>query len=84
MPEVEKRRKAIINVLYFAMIVVIGLFVIRYALGVCFPFVFAFIVAAILQRPKNFLVRKTFLKNGFTSVLLVFLLIFVDFLLTFH
>ena len=77
MPEVEKRRKTIINVVYFAMIIAIGLFVIRYALGVCFPFVFAFVVAAILQRPKNFIVRKTFLKNGFTSVLLVFLSIFI-------
>lgn len=77
MTDVEKRRKAIINVAYLAIIVAIGLFVVRYALGVCFPFVFAFIVATILQKPKNFLVKKTFLKNGAASTICVFLLIFI-------
>ena len=75
MGETEKRRSAIINVLYFAMLIAIGLFIIRYALGVCLPFVIAFVFAAILQRPKNFLVKKTFLKNGSASGLCVLLAI---------
>ena len=67
MSETEKRRSAIINVLYFAMLIAIGVFIVRYALGVCLPFVIAFVFAAILQKPKNFLVKKTFLKNGAAS-----------------
>ena len=59
MTDVEKRRKAIINVTYFVMLAAIVLLVIRYALGVCLPFAVAFIVAAILQKPKNFIVNKT-------------------------
>lgn len=71
--ETEKRRGAIINVLYFAMLIAIGVFIVRYALGVCLPFVIAFVFAAILQKPKNFLVKKTFLKNGAASGLCVLL-----------
>lgn len=77
MQEVEKRRALIINVIYLVMLVAIGFLIIRYALGVCFPFLFAFLVAAVLQRPKNFLVRKTFLKDGAASVICVFLLLFI-------
>ncbi len=75
MSETEKRRGAIINVLYFAMLIAIGVFIVRYALGVCLPFVIAFVFAAILQKPKNFLVKKTFLKNGAASGLCVLLAI---------
>lgn len=77
MQDVEKRRAMIINVIYLAMLVAIGFLIIRYALGVCFPFLFAFLAAALLQRPKNFLVRKTFLKDGAASVICVFLLVFL-------
>ena len=77
MKDVEKKRALIINVIYLAMIIAIGFLVIRYAMGVCFPFLFAFLVALVLQRPKNFLVRKTFLKDGAASVICVFLLLFV-------
>ena len=77
MKEVEKKRALIINVIYLAMIIAIGFLVIRYAMGVCFPFLFAFLVALVLQRPKNFLVRKTFLKDGAASVICVFLLLFI-------
>ena len=77
MQEVEKRRAAIINVIYLAMLIALGFLIIRYALGVCFPFLFAFLAAAVLQRPKNFLVRKTFLKDGASSVICVFLLLFL-------
>lgn len=77
MTDVEKRRKFIINTVYFALLITLAFFAIRYALGVCFPVVFAVIVAAILQKPKNFLTKKTFLKDGFASAICVFGLIFI-------
>ena len=77
MKDVEKRRGIIINVIYFAMIIAIAFLLIRYALGVCFPFLFAFVIAALVQRPKNFLVRKTPLKSGAASVICVFLLLII-------
>lgn len=77
MSDVEKRRKFIINVVYFAIIIGLGLLAVKYAMGVCFPIVFALVVAMLLQRPKKFLVRKTFLKDGFASAICVFGLIII-------
>lgn len=51
------------------------LLAIRYALGVCMPFVLAFLVAAVLQKPKNFLIKKTPIKNGLASGICVLLTI---------
>lgn len=77
MTDVEKKRKAIINIVYFFLIIAIGFLFVRYALGVCFPIVCAFFIATLLQRPKNFLTRKTFFKSGAASVISLFTLIFI-------
>ncbi|MBE6772872.1 MAG: sporulation integral membrane protein YtvI [Ruminococcaceae bacterium] len=77
MTDVEKRRKTIINIVYYAMVIGLCFLFARYAMGVCFPIVCAFFLATILQRPKNFLTKKTFLKSGSASVLSLFTLIFV-------
>ena len=71
MTDVERKRKFIINIIYYVILGFIGLLLVKYAFGVCFPIFFAFVVAIFLQRPKNFLVRKTFLKNGTASTLCV-------------
>lgn len=71
MTDVEKRRKAIINVLYFSMLIALCLLAVRYALGVCMPFLIALIAAAILQKPKNFITSKTPIKKGPASVICV-------------
>lgn len=73
MDKVQKRRAFIINTVYA--VIVIGLFYlcIKYALGIIWPFVVALFMAMVLQRPVNFLTRKTPLKRGFASVLMVLL-----------
>lgn len=71
--EVEKRRETLINLAYFAAIIAIAFFAIRYALGVFMPLFIALVVGALLQRPKNFLVRKTPLKSGAASAICVLL-----------
>lgn len=77
MTDVERKRKSIINVLYYTMLATLFFLIIRYAMGVCFPIVCAFFIATILQRPKNILVKKTFLKKGSASVVALFFMIFV-------
>ncbi len=72
MTDVERKRKWIINVAYYAMLAVLGFFFYKYAFGVCFPILFAFVIAVVLQKPKNFIVKKTFLKKGSASTLCVF------------
>ena len=77
MTDVENRRKFIINIAYFALIVAIVLLAFRYAMGVCFPIIFAFFVATVLQKPKKFILRKTPLKKGLASTLCVIALLFI-------
>ncbi len=77
MTDVEKKRRAIINIVYYAIVIGLLFLVARYAMGVCFPIVCAFFIATILQRPKNFLTKKTFLKSGSASVISLFAMIFI-------
>lgn len=82
MEKIEKRRAFLINTAYA--VVLIGLFylAVKYALGVVWPFVFAFFLAMVLQKPVNFLTKKTFLKRGAASVIMVlFMLVIVGSLL---
>ncbi len=82
MNNVEKRRKFIINIGYYGIIIALCFLLFKYAMGTLFPILFAFIVASFLQRPKNFILRKTPLKKGFASTLCVLGLLAVVLFLT--
>ena len=75
MDKTEKRRKIIINVIYF--LIVIGAFYafVKYAMGLVLPFIIAFFVAAILQKPVNFLTSKIKRGRGVISTICVLLLL---------
>ena len=72
MADTDKKRRWIINIAYYAMLLVLGFLFYKYAFGVCFPIMFAFFVAVVLQKPKNFILKKTPIKKGFASTLCVF------------
>ena len=65
------------NIIYYAIIILLAFLGVRYALGVCLPIVAAFFIATLLQRPKNFIVKKTFIKKGLASVISLFTLVFI-------
>ena len=71
MNKVEKRRAFIINIVYVGIIIALFYLAVKYALGVVWPFAVAFFVAMLLQRPVAFLTRKTPLRRGLASVILV-------------
>lgn len=73
MTDVERKRKAIINTVYYGMLIAGAVVLLRLGLGILMPIILAFLFATLLQRPKNFLVRKTFLKKGMAATLCVFL-----------
>lgn len=75
--DVEKKKKFIVNIAYYALIIALILFAFKYALSVCAPIIFAFVMATLLQRPKNFLTKKTFLKSGLASTICVFAFILI-------
>ncbi|MDR1465025.1 MAG: AI-2E family transporter [Oscillospiraceae bacterium] len=71
--KVEQRRGHIINFLYYALILLAFYLFMRYVFWLAFPFLFAFFVALILQKPMNYAHRKIRLKKSFSAVALVLL-----------
>lgn len=71
MGTIEKRRKFIINVAYFALI--IGLFYLffKFAFGIFVPFITAVFVAVLLQKPVDALTKKCHGGRGIFSAILV-------------
>ena len=67
---VNRKKKIIVNIIYYA---ILFDFFMRYAFGVFLPFIIAFVVAAILQRPINTLTGRLPLKKGIVSAILVIL-----------
>lgn len=77
MVSVEKKKNFIINTAYAALVVTLFYFFMKYAFGLFFPFLCAMAVAKVLQKPVDFLCRKTPVKRGFASVLMVMLAVIV-------
>lgn len=77
MDKIELRRGRIINIVYLAMILGLGYLFVRYCFWMFFPFLLAFLLAVIVQKPANFLVRKTKIKKGITSTILILLLFLI-------
>ena len=73
--KVERRRCFLINLFYFAIIILIAVLVAGYLFQWMLPFVLAFLVASWLQRPLKWLVRKTKISKKFFSVILVILFV---------
>lgn len=76
MPEnISKKRNFIISLLYIGCLVALFYLFFKYAFGLLSPFIIAIIVAILLQRPVNFITRKTPIKRSIISVVLVLLVI---------
>ena len=71
----ERRLRFLINLLYFGVVIAIFVIVARYLFLWMLPFVMAFVVAAGLQKPIGWLVRKTRISKKVFSVILVVLFV---------
>lgn len=70
MDKTQKRWSFIVNTLYFAIFIVAFYFFMKYAFWVVFPFIFAFIIATLLQKPLNLFTKNEKLPKGVISVVL--------------
>lgn len=68
---VEKRRATLINFAYYALLAVLYYIFIKYAFDVVWPFVIAFAVSMLLQKPIRFLAKKSRAPKKFVSVVTV-------------
>lgn len=73
MTGIEKKRNFIINIAYIAVVLALFYLFFKYVFGAILPIVAAVIVAYILQRPVNFICKKTPLKKGPVSAITVLL-----------
>ena len=69
----QARLGRIVDVVYYLLILAGFYLFMKYAFWLAFPFIFAFAIAALLQKPMNFAQRKFKMKKSFTSVVLVLL-----------
>ena len=72
---IEKRRATLINAAYIALVCAVIFFACKYTFGLLLPFVFAFVIATLLQRPVNFITKKTPLKRSLAGAVCVLLLL---------
>lgn len=78
---IEKRRELIINVMYFAIIALLTVYVITFSFNYLAPFIFGFVIAFLLK-PVVFKLTKTFGEKKSLSLLVIVLFyIVVGFLL---
>ena len=71
MTGIEKKKSFIINTVYAAILIALFYLFFKYALGTVFPIICSLIIAMVLQKPVNFLCKKTPLKRGIVSTFLV-------------
>ena len=69
----EKRKKFIVNFLFFAIWVLIAFVILRYGVTALSPFVLAVVLSYILKRPIEFLMRKLKLPRKWAAILVVLL-----------
>ena len=69
----QARLGKLVDIVYYLLLLAGFYLFLKYAFALVFPFLFAFFIAVILQRPINFAQRKIKLKKGFTSAALVLL-----------
>ena len=71
MTSTEKKKKFIINIVYTVILVALFYLFFKFAFGTIFPILCAVVAAMILQKPVNFICKKTPLKRGLVSALAV-------------
>lgn len=71
MSTTEKRRKFLIDIAYFAIIVGLFYLFFKYAFGIFLPFISAVFIAIVLQKPVNFFNKKLHGGRGIISTVMV-------------
>ncbi len=67
----ERRRRAVINFLYWGMILLFAFCSVKYILPVLMPFVIAYMVAWMLNKPVGWLNKKTKIPRAIWAILMV-------------
>lgn len=77
MDKTEMRKKRIIDIIYLAIVLGLAYLFFKYFFWMFFPFLFAFFIAVLVQKPANFISGKTKLNAGVLKTVFVILLLLV-------
>lgn len=72
--DLQKRRAFIINFLYFLILTILILFLMKYGIPLFAPFIAAFIIAYLVRKPAHFFTKRLSLNYKLIVILLLFLL----------
>ena len=75
MDKAEFRRKRIINIVYYAIVLGLAYLFLKYCFSMFAPFLFAFFIAVIVQKPTNYITRKTKIKSAAQEIKLLTILL---------
>ncbi len=75
--KIQRRFGTIVNFVYLILILGLSYLFLKYCFGIVFPFIFAFFVAMIVQRPTNKIYSKVHKFKGIISTVLVLLLLLI-------
>lgn len=73
----QRRFSRIVNIVYLALLLGFAYLFMKYCFGMVFPFIFAFFIAMIVQRPTNRIYKKIGKFKGVISTVLVLLLLII-------
>lgn len=71
----EKRKGTLINICFFGLVTAIYYFFLKYAFWLVAPFIFAFLIAMLLQKPIRVISKKTKIKKSIIGAVAVLLII---------
>ena len=75
--DIGQKKTFIINAFFIAIIVILGYLTIKYLLAWLMPFVIAFLIATILQKPVSWISRKIRVKKSIVAVFVTLLTVLV-------
>ncbi len=73
--KVQRRLSVLINAAYYALLIAVFYLIFKTFFGMLVPFIVAFILAALFQKPVNFISRKTPVKRSVASTVCVLLVV---------
>ena len=69
----EMKKKFIVNTIYIVIVTLLGYLLFKYVVGFISPFIFAFLIARILQKPAKYISQKIKIKTSIIALLLAFI-----------
>lgn len=73
--DTERKRRVIINVVFYGLLFVLFYYFLKYAFWLFFPIVFSFIIALMLQPGVNAISKRTPIKRSLASIICLLLLV---------